>query len=231
MRRTQLGGLDVVLAGGDDGHGRGDGPCLVLLHGFGAPGEDLVALSAYLRAPAGTRLVFPAAPLELGLPFSDARAWWMIDVGRLERDLGAGRGAAWRREVPAGLAPARERLLALLDELGPPARLVLGGFSQGAMLACDVALRTGLPLSGLVLLSGTVIAEDEWAPRFAGRRGLRVFQSHGTQDPLLPHETAIRLRALWEEGGADVTFVAFAGGHEIPPLVLGELATFLGSLG
>ena len=42
MRKTTLGELDVVLAGGPDRNGGGDGPMLVLMHGFGAPGNDLV---------------------------------------------------------------------------------------------------------------------------------------------------------------------------------------------
>jgi phospholipase/carboxylesterase len=217
---VRLGGLDAVVAG------EGDGPAVVLCHGFGAPAEDLVPLARLLDAPAGTRFVFPAAPLELGLPFSDARAWWMIDLGRYERDIREGRGATWTREVPAGLAAARERLVALVEELAPR-RLILGGFSQGAMLACDVALRTQIPLAGLVLLSGAIVAEDEWAPRFAARRGLPVFMSHGTGDPLLPYVVAERLRLFFEDAGADVTFEGFRGGHELPPAVMNGLGAFL----
>ena len=80
MRRARLGGLDTVIVG------EGDGPAVVLLHGFGAPGEDLVPLARMLDAPPGTRFVFPVGPIELGLPFSEARAWWMIDISRFERD-------------------------------------------------------------------------------------------------------------------------------------------------
>jgi len=220
MRRSTIGGLEVVLAGGTDGDGGGDGPCVVLLHGFGAPGEDLVPLWRALDAPAGTRFVFPAAPMSLGLPFFDGRAWWMIDVARLER------GGDLTREDPPGLARASALVTALCDEIAAP-RLVLGGFSQGAMVSLDVALRGGRPLAGLVLLSATLAAADAWGPLFSSRRGLRVFQSHGRQDPLLPHALAERLRLLLEEGGADVRFVSFSGEHEIPDVVLEELSAYL----
>jgi phospholipase/carboxylesterase len=223
VKRVQLGGLQAIVVG------EGDGPAVVLCHGFAAPAEDLVGLAGMLDAPPGTRFVFPAAPDELGLPFSDARAWWMIDLARYERDIREGRGATWTREVPRGLAAAREQLLGLIAALAAP-RLVLGGFSQGAMLTCDVALRSELPLAGLVLLSGAIVAEDEWQPRFAARRGLRVFQSHGTADPILPYMVAQRLRLLWEDAGADVTFEPFRGGHEVPPAVLGGLGAFLRQL-
>src|SRR5262249_10583661 len=131
------------------------------------------------RAPPGTRWVFPAAPLELGGLYGDARAWWLIDLARLERDLMAGRSTDRAAEVPAGLPEARAAMLAGLDavrdRLGvPDERVVLGGFSQGAMLSLDVALHTERAFAGLVLMSGTLIAQHEWAPRMAARRGLRV---------------------------------------------------------
>jgi len=220
VRRARLGGLDTVIVG------EGDGPAVVLLHGFGAPGEDLVPLARMLDAPPGTRFVFPVGPIELGLPFSEARAWWMIDISRFERDVAEGRGATWTREVPPGLAPAREALIRLLDELAAP-RLVLGGFSQGAMLACDVALRDPRPLAGLALMSPTIVAEDEWASRFASRRGLPAFVSHGVDDPLLPYAVSRRLADLWKAAGAEVDFVRFRGGHDIPSAVLDGLGAFL----
>lgn len=225
MRRARLGGLDVVIGGGSDGDGAGDGPLLVLLHGFGAPAEDLVPLAYHLEMPPGTRFVCPGAPLEMGMPFSDARAWWMIDFARLER-------GRYTQEAPPGLAESHARVVALLEEcertLGAaPERTVLGGFSQGSMLSADVALRTKRPLAGLLLLSTSLIAEPDWTPLFAGRRGLKVFQSHGTRDPILPYGIAERVRLLWEQAGADVTFVGFEGGHEIPPPVVVEAERFL----
>ena len=60
MRTTTLGQLTVHLTGGTDREGGGDGPLVVLLHGFGAPGTDLVPLWRELRAPPGTRFAFPA---------------------------------------------------------------------------------------------------------------------------------------------------------------------------
>ena len=107
MIRRRLGSLDCVIAGGADDRGGGDGPTVVLMHGFGAGGDDLVELANYVEAPPGTRWVFPAAPLELGGLYGDSRAWWMIDLARLERELGAGRAIDRADEVPDGLPAAR----------------------------------------------------------------------------------------------------------------------------
>ena len=62
---------------------------VVLLHGFGAPGDDLVALGQYIAAP--VRFVFPEAPIELGGLYGDSRAWWRLDLARLEEDLRTGK--------------------------------------------------------------------------------------------------------------------------------------------
>ena len=65
---------------------------------------------------------------------------------------------------------------------------------QGAMLSCDLMLRTTQPYAGLVQLSGTLLAAQEWGPLLPKRKGLPVFQSHGMQDEILPYVGAERLR-------------------------------------
>ncbi len=230
MKVEQLGGLKVRLTGGTDGRGGGDGPVVVLLHGWGAPGDDLVPLGQEIAAPRGTRFVFPEAPLSLQMGFGDSRAWWMLDLEQRQREIAAGRARDLSRKVPEGLAEARTKVIALLDELerrlgAKP--IVLGGFSQGAMLACDVALHTGKPLAGLVMLSGTLLAADEWTPLMPKRKGLKVFQSHGSMDQLLPSFMAESLRDLLTQAGLSVEWVGFRGGHEIPGVVLEKLGGFL----
>ncbi len=207
------------------------GTTVVLMHGFGAPGDDLVGLAHEHDAPAGTTFLFPEARHDLaavmGMPvYGGARAWWMIDMERMQRAIARGEMRDLRRENPEGLALAREQVIAMLDAL-PSERLVLGGFSQGAMLATDVALHTSRPLAGLVLLSGTLLAEDVWRPRLASRAGLEVFQSHGTEDPILPYSLAEQLRSALLDAGMRVRFRSFVGGHGIPPEVMRDLAAWL----
>lgn len=234
MRTLEMGGLRVHVTGGTDREGGGEGPVVVLLHGFGAPGEDLVSLHRVLSVPPGTRMLFPEAPLSLAsMGYGEGRAWWMIDVERLMAIQTGKRGDAekMRAEVPAGLAGARQSVLEMLGEVRAsmkPSRLVLGGFSQGAMLSCDVALRSDLRLDGVVLMSGTLIAETEWAPLYAKRAGLQAFQSHGQNDTLLPFSNAERLRDRMTEAGWNVSWVSFRGGHEIPGAVIDGVSAFLG---
>jgi phospholipase/carboxylesterase len=204
------------------------------LHGFGAPGEDLVSLARVLAAPKDTRFVFPAAPIALDLmPGMESRAWWMIDMERMQRAMERGEMRDLTSEVPEGLADARTKVDAFLDEVTRsmnPKWIALGGFSQGAMLSTDVALRSDRKLAGLVLMSGTLLAEREWLPLMPKRKGMRVYQSHGTHDPILPFAIAERLRDEMIKTGLDVKFTQFRGAHEIPGPVVDGVGKFLESL-
>ncbi|HLL24808.1 MAG TPA: hypothetical protein VK427_21895 [Kofleriaceae bacterium] len=207
-----------------------DPTTVVLLHGFGAPGHDLVALADAIDAP--VRFVFPEAPLELGGMYGSARAWWLLDLERLENDLRRGVPSDRRNEMPDGLPPVRAQVTRLLDEVTsrlPTSRLVVGGFSQGAMVALDVALHRETPPDGLLLMSGTLLAASEWEPRMAKLAGVPVMLSHGRGDSLLPFGVAEELRDKLLAAGAAVDWQPFAGGHEIPMTVLAAAAKLLGS--
>ncbi|HTL33331.1 MAG TPA: dienelactone hydrolase family protein [Kofleriaceae bacterium] len=231
LETVELAGLTTRIAG--------NGPVTcVLLHGFGAPGDDLVALGQYipLPTPNAVRFVFPAAPIELGGLYGDSRAWWRLDLARLEQDLRSGAVRDRRGEVPDGLAEARAKVVALLDALKArysldESKLVLGGFSQGAMLSLDVALHRATPPAALILMSGTLIAESEWRPLYAKLSGVPVLQSHGRADSLLPFSIAELLRDELTAAGAKVDFIPFGGGHEIPPPVLVQAGKLLGQVG
>ena len=223
MKIERLGDLDVRIVGGTDREGGGEGPVVVLLHGFGAPGEDLVGLWRVCDVPRGTRFVFPEAPLDLGRAYGMGRAWWMIDMVALDRMMREGRTRDLVNEVPEGIEEARAKVISMLDAIEQrmkPSSLVLGGFSQGAMLSLDVALHDARPLAGLALCSGTMLAEPILGPRMASRAGLPVMQSHGAFDPILPYPGAEMLRDRLQQSGVDVDFVPFRGGHEIPPVAL-----------
>lgn len=232
MRELQIGGLRARLIGGRDGHGGGTGPLVILLHGFGAPGDDLVPLADVIDSPAGTRWLFPEGPLSLDLGFGGGRAWWIIDMARIQADRAAGRIRDLTGEIPKGLALARERVATFFKELPRqmPAdyrKTVIGGFSQGAMLTCDALLHTDYPFAGLVQLSGNLLAQPVWGPLMAKRKGTAVFQSHGTQDDILPYVGAERLRDALSKAGMAVEWHSFRGGHEIPEAVLRQLGVFV----
>ena len=214
---------------------------VVLCHGYGAPATDLVPIGAELRRTDSNirdhaRFYFPAAPLDLapqGMP--GGRAWWPINMEQLVRVSESGRWEDVRQAMPEGLFDASEKLLAtcraIQAETGLPwSRIVLGGFSQGAMLATDVALSLPEPTAGLIIASGTLLAEQDWSRKARELSELRIIQGHGDADPILPFAGAEALRAMLTEAGHDVEFLPFHGGHTIATSLLVAMARRLAEL-
>jgi phospholipase/carboxylesterase len=235
----QLGGLNCCTVQQVDG----ETPELVVIlcHGFGAPGTDLVGLAAELmrcqpRLMESTQFIFPEAPLSLEeFGFDGGRAWWPLDVAKLNNAIANGEFRDQRKYNPPELANARKLLTALVDEVRgrtglPASRIVLGGFSQGSMLATDVALRLDEAPGALSVWSGTLLCEEQWR-ELAGKRGpLKVLQSHGTVDPILPFEAATWLKDLFTESGFSVDFIEFPDVHTIPREGITNFAELLVSL-
>jgi phospholipase/carboxylesterase len=230
VREQRFGGITVRLTGGEDRQGGGDGPLVVLMHGFGAPGTDLLGLWRVLDVPRTVRFAFPEAPHEIPGLFG-ARAWWMLDLGRAEQAMAEG-PRSYAREIPPGMEDATDRVVdmieSLQEELGvPSARLIVGGFSQGSMAACNAVFTRNVTPRGLVILSGTPVNLTAWEAGMASKRGLRVFQAHGQNDPLLSFEAAEHLRDEMRKAGLSTEWVPFRGGHEIPMPILEALGRFL----
>ena len=202
---------------------------VILLHGCGASGDDLVSLGEALAAP-GRLFIFPEGPL---VSQGGGRAWWHLDLVALQAARQSGREGSFRQDIPAGLPEARAQISALVAEVVrrahvAPEAVVLGGFSQGAMLATDVVLASPGSVGGLAILSGSLLAEAVWSARVAAMPpGFPVFMSHGRGDPVLPFTFAEALRARLQSAKQAVTWIHFAGGHEIPRVVLAGLEAFL----
>lgn len=207
-------------------------PTLVLLHGYGSSAEQWAPFTKTIRWPERGRFVFPQAPDFTRPPDGppDGRAWWQLDLashippGQSLPDLSASQ--------PSGLKTAASLVEDLLRSIGRSRAgpIVLGGYSQGAMVASEVAFRSDTPLRALVLLSGTMVDEASWERNFSKRRGLSVFIAHGRADTILPFAVADRFRLKLEAAGVKVTWHAFEGGHEIPGEVIGALNAFLDPL-
>jgi phospholipase/carboxylesterase len=230
MKSFQAGPLLVRSAGGSDRDGGGTGPAVLLCHGYGAPGDDLVSLCRAVPAPAGTRWFFPEAPLAAQAG-PGSRAWWHIDMMQLQLAMMRGEPRP-TNEVPNGLEAARASLEscveALIEHHGVvPEKLVVGGFSQGAMVTTELALYGGRRFAGLAVMSGTLLCRDRWAEHGERIRDLDIVQSHGRSDPILPFANAELLRDLFVTAGARVAFHPFAGQHAIPPVALAGLEKLL----
>jgi phospholipase/carboxylesterase len=224
-----FGGLEVAQRGNlrDDERG---GTAVVLLHGWGASGDDLVDLADVLLAgrSAGTRarFFFPVAPLpERG----GGRAWWHLDAPDRPRHAGPEDVAPSTPPHPQLLRvrTAIQGVLRTVRSRFAPETLVLGGFSQGAMLSLDVAAQGEPSVDRVVALSGLLLADS--LPGLAVERKQRppVLLTHGRDDQVLPFQAGEAALKLLTRAGYEVTFRPFDGGHAIPPEVIDEMRVFL----
>lgn len=195
----------------------------VLLHGFGADASDLAPLADVIDPDGRWTFYFPNAPLEVPIgPGWTGRGWFPISL----RDLEA--GVDFTQIRPPGLDLSRKLISELIFHLNPE-KLILGGFSQGAMVATDLAMHEPGVVDGLILYSGVLLDQPGWSRLVTGLKGKRFIQSHGTADQVLPFSAGQRLYELLKSGGAEGSLVSFPGAHEIPMPVLKKTQEFFNS--
>jgi phospholipase/carboxylesterase len=218
------GGLEVVRVSDMPENERG-GHAIVVLHGWGAPGDDLVPLAEALKRP-GVRCFVPAGPLpEMG----GGRAWWHLDPHTRPPHAGSDQLPPAFRPTPEVVAAraAVQALIATVVDSYAPATLSLVGFSQGAMLSIDVALAGAARVDHVVAMSGVLLVDSVPALIAPAVNKPRFLLSHGRQDPVVPFASGDDARALLERHGFPVIWRPFDGGHTIPAPLLPEMARFL----
>lgn len=201
------------------------GIAVVLMHGWGASGKDLVGLAQRLLRPQA-RFFVPAAPLPKG---PNGRAWWSFEPAERPAHADSDQPPAGYEEHPQVLRSRSliQQLIRNVQARYAPRRIVVAGFSQGGILSLDVALAADPPVDRVVVLSGVLIAESLAGLRAPPAKKPLFFFSHGKSDPILRFREAERASELLRQHGFAVTLKAFEGGHQIPPEVVQAAADFI----
>jgi phospholipase/carboxylesterase len=210
-----MGGLDDLVHHVRPAAGEPEG-ALVLLHGRGTSEEDIAPLFDELDPDRRLAGVAPRGPLELP---PGGRHWYSVrKVGFPEPDT---------------FLPTFERLTGWFDALPeaigvPVERTVLGGFSQGAVMAYALGLGEGRPRpAGLLALSGFIPAVEGFALDLEGMDGYPVAIAHGTLDPIIEVGFGRSARDRLEEAGADVLWHESPVSHTLDEELLPELGEFV----
>ena len=191
---------------------------VILLHGLGADGNDLIGLAPYWAPLLPTaEFLSPNAPFPCDMaPYG--YQWFSAQ----DRSPAA---------VLAGVRAAAPFLDAFIDEALAERRLnetdlALVGFSQGTMMSLYVGLRRNKPVAGIVGFSGRLLAPELLASELRSRP--RTLLVHGTDDPLVPYESLAAAETALTGIGVPVETLTCTGvGHSIDENGLRRGASFL----
>lgn len=192
---------------------------LVLFHGRGTSEHDLFPLLEALDPERRLVGLTPRAPLSL--PPGGAHWYVVREVGYPDRAT-----------FEPSFAQAAGFVDALPSALGVPIeRTILGGFSQGAVMAHALTLGRGRPRpAGTVALSGFIPSVPGFELDLVGAEGLPVTITHGELDPIIDVRFGRDARDRLVEAGARVSYSEAPIGHEIDPGWLPQLAAWIGEV-
>jgi phospholipase/carboxylesterase len=191
---------------------------VVLLHGLGADGNDLISLAPlWARVLPDTAFVSPHAPFPCDMaPYG--RQWFSLQDRSPARVLAGVQAAAPILDSFLDAELARHAL--------PPEKMALVGFSQGTMMSLYVAPRRAHAVAGVVGFSGAMVGGDALAGEIRARPP--VLLVHGDADPIVPYESmAAAAQALDRAGVAVETLTCPDLPHSIDEAGLQAGAEFL----
>jgi phospholipase/carboxylesterase len=176
---------------------------VVLVHGYGADGQDLIGLAQHWQSLLPT-VAFAAPNAPTPVPGSAGYQWFPIS--RIDPH-------EMRKGVETAAPVLDEYLDAELSRLGlPPERLALAGFSQGTMLSLHLGMRRKVRPAAIVGFSGLLAgppADDEIPP---------VLLTHGDSDQVIPPQAMFAAASQLGLAGAAVQWHLAPGmGHGIDP--------------
>lgn len=184
---------------------------VLLLHGFGSSGADMIALAPHWQdALPDALFLAPHAPQRCGM-MSGGFQWWGLS-GFAPAALAAGAASA---------APAIDAFIdRKLEQYGlAEANLALVGVSQGTMMALHVGLRRPQAVAAVVGYSGLLAGTADLAHRDFAKPPVLLI--HGTADPVVPISAMHRAEAELKHLGVAVTsHVSHGIAHSVDPVGL-----------
>jgi phospholipase/carboxylesterase len=181
---------------------------VILAHGFGADGRDLIALAEHWRPLLPhTAFVSPNAPQRCDMSPAGYQ-WFPLDTLNPGRDRSATDIAAATFNAFIDAELSRFSLT--------PGDLALVGFSQGTMMSLYVGLRRAEPVAGILGFSGMLISPGTLETEISAHPP--VFLMHGSADELIPARASVEAAELLDTLGVPAQFHIASGiGHGIAP--------------
>ncbi len=189
---------------------------IVFFHGHGANAFDFFSITSDLGSK--SRFLFPQAPIALDVGWGQiGYSWFPLNVT-----------VPFAQQSTKPIEPLIKKLIQFLSAVNCSFdNLILGGFSQGGIVAAELALHLPQAPTGLLLLSTTLVDEVRWQQEFKRLTDTKVLISHGEQDDVLAYSHAQRLDEVLTQAGLFTEFVSFKGGHTVPDQVIKSVSNFI----
>jgi phospholipase/carboxylesterase len=201
---------------------------IILFHGYGANMQDLYGLASYMGDEYDW--YFPNGTQGLDhLGMYGGRAWFSIDMVELQQMMMSGKFRKFADKSSSEFNASQELAIDFINHIKSDYEdVVIGGFSQGAMMASHVFSEIN-PL-GLLLFSATLIDRNSLIKKLEKVHPISFFQSHGKSDMVLEYSQAMDLFELLKLSKLGGEFIGFEGGHEIPMNVIEKANSYLKQL-
>jgi len=201
---------------------------IILFHGYGANMHDLLGLSSYMGEDYD--FFFPNGVESLEhMGMYGGRAWFPIDMAELEKAMREGGFRKFANKSSEEFNSSQVQASEFVSHIKKDYEdIVIGGFSQGAMLASHIFADHN-PL-GLMLMSGTLFDRDQLMLKLDRSRPLSFFQSHGKSDAVLEYSQAMDLFEVMKLYKHNGELISFDGAHEIPMVVMEKAKNYLRQL-
>ncbi len=204
---------------------------IILLHGFGANAADLTPLADLFDPQQHYHWFFPEAHLTLEEDLPEARLWFPDDRKLQQLALEGHYFNTIASIDPSGLSKAAQQVVELTEALHLSTKQsILGGFSQGSMVAMEMVANQLATPRALLLFSAALTAPQRWETGLQRASGCAFLQSHGRVDEVLRYQDAVALYQLLLRVGFQGHLESFEGGHEIPPTLTNSVVSFLSQL-
>lgn len=179
---------------------------LILMHGVGSNEEDLFGLAPYV--PENFHVLSLRAPYAMG---PSAYGWFEFSISRAgDRIINEQQETAARQLLAQTVATAARQLGI------PPERVVLGGFSQGGIMALSLLLtQPALIHAAMVMHSRLLQQVVPLVVPAEELQGKRLWLSHGTRDQVIPLAAAHAIRNLVKTLPIELSYAEYASAHEI----------------
>ena len=191
-------------------------PTVFLLHGYGSNMSDLASICEYINTN-NYIYICPNAPIEIDTGYGNkGYAWFNIntDQGALKEDKYS--------DLMNELISEIDREYCINKN-----KMILGGFSQGAMVTYDFGINKSNYFCGLLAMSGKLINKEIFKQGEKINLDKKIFISHGLYDNVISVNEGREANKIFEAVGFNVEYNEYPITHEISLDVISDIKIWI----